>query len=217
MSIAYIPDSVKYRLWGKSAGRCEYDGCNEQLWIDPLTRAEFNQAYIAHIFADSPGGPRYHPEYSERLKSDMTNLMLLCDRHHRLIDLEDVLGHPAERLQVMKLAHESRIEIVSNIAADKPSAVVLYGANIGDHSAVVNYRDAAMAIVPERYPHAVQIPMGLLNSLQTARDAGYWDSERGHLQRHVELHLRPQHCIQCYIVQYGSCRAISEDFIVNIG
>lgn len=52
MSVTYIPESVKIRLWGKAAGRCEYEGCNQPLWLDQLTKAEFNSAYIAHIIPE---------------------------------------------------------------------------------------------------------------------------------------------------------------------
>lgn len=58
MSISYIPEKVKILLWGAAAGRCRYDGCNESLWYDKATKAEFNSAYIAHIIGDKPEEPR---------------------------------------------------------------------------------------------------------------------------------------------------------------
>ena len=131
MSVSYIPENVKIRLWGKAAGRCQYEGCNEPLWYDDLTKAEFNSAYIAHIIADSPNGPRGHTILSEQLKSDLSNLMLMCDKHHRLIDKVDIAGHSIERLQAMKTAHEKRVELLSSILNDKRSHIVLYGARIG--------------------------------------------------------------------------------------
>jgi hypothetical protein len=75
MSVSYIPETVKIRLWGKAGGRCQYDGCNEALWTDSLTQAEFNSAYIAHIIADKPTGPRGDPTLSEQLKADISNLI----------------------------------------------------------------------------------------------------------------------------------------------
>jgi hypothetical protein len=75
-----------------------------------LTQAEFNSAYIAHIIADKPTGPRGDAILSEQLKSDLSNLMLLCNVHHRLIDIADVDGHPADLLRAMKERHEQRIE-----------------------------------------------------------------------------------------------------------
>ena len=121
MSISYIPDKVKIQLSGRSAGRCQYEGCNRPLWLDSLTKVEFNTAYIAHIIADKPDGPRGNAELSEKLKKDISNLMLMCDEHHRLIDRQDLAGHPIERLQKMKLKHETRIELLT--AIDEPCNV----------------------------------------------------------------------------------------------
>ena len=76
MSITHIAEQTRLRLWGKSAGRCQYQGCNRPLWYDSLTKTEFNVAYIAHIIADSPKGPRGDALLSEQLKDDISNLML---------------------------------------------------------------------------------------------------------------------------------------------
>src|SRR5580700_1073415 len=113
MSISYIPETVKIRLWGKAGGRCQYDGCNRPLWLDTLTKVEFNTSYIAHIVADEPSGPRGDALLSKQLKSDLSNLMLLCDEHHRLVDKADVSAHPVDRLIEMKELHEKRIELVT--------------------------------------------------------------------------------------------------------
>ena len=89
------PISVKNQnlLWAISGGRCEYEGCNTPLYMDILTKKKYNKAYIAHIVADSLDGPRGDPERSEKLANEISNLMLLCDPHHTLID-KDVANHP---------------------------------------------------------------------------------------------------------------------------
>lgn len=182
MSVSYIPEKIKFRLWGKAAGRCQYSGCNRPLWLDSLTKAEFNTAYIAHIIADKPNGPRGHPELSKQLKSDISNLMLMCDEHHRLIDREDVAGHPVERLRAMKAEHESRIELLTSIQEEKQSHVLLYGANIGEHSAPLSWKNAAMAMVPSYYPaESTALELGLKNSSFQDSQDNFWDIERDHL------------------------------------
>ncbi len=195
MSVTYIPENVKIRLWGKAAGRCEYEGCNAPLWLDSLTKAEFNTAYIAHIYADSPGGPRYEAEKSEALKSDISNLMLMCDVHHRLIDKAEVDAHPVARLVAMKSAHEERIEIVGGIAADLRSEVILYGANVGEHNAAITWNQAAQAMVPSRYPASSRaVNLGLKNSLDDDRSETYWKQESLHLKTAVDRFVRPILC-----------------------
>ena len=121
MSKSTPPLRVKIQLWRRAAGRCQYEGSNKPLWRDSLTQTEFNTAYIAHIIADTPSGPRGDIQLSEKLKADISNLMLMCDEHHRLIDREDVAGHPVARLLQMKLSHEARIELVTSLAVSKQS------------------------------------------------------------------------------------------------
>jgi len=193
MSVSYIPETVKIRLWGKAGGRCQYDGCNDPLWLDTLTQAEFNAAYIAHIIADKSTGPRGHPTLSEELKADISNLMLLCDVHHRLIDVSDVDGHTVDLLRAMKERHEQRIELVTALGPDRQSHVVLYGASIGNHAAPLSFRKAAQAMIPDRYPaepHPVML--GMVNSALEDRNATYWSAESAQLTSLVSLQLKPR-------------------------
>jgi hypothetical protein len=193
MSISYIPEKVRLRLWGKAGGRCQYEGCNTRLWLDTLTQAEFNVAYIAHIIADSPDGPRGDHLLSEKLKGDLSNLMLLCDAHHRLIDKENVGGHPVERLHEMKALHERRVEISTAIGPDKQSHMLLYGANIGVHSSPLHFQKAAEAMLPERYPAEIPaLTLGMINSSFTDRDAVFWEVESVHLRKMIMQQVRPR-------------------------
>jgi hypothetical protein len=193
MRYRYIPLGIKLRLWAKAAGRCEYLGCNDQLWRDAKTQKELNKAYIAHIIADSPDGPRGDVNRSEQLKFDLSNLMLLCDAHHRLIDKEDVAGHSEERLQEMKRRHEYRVEISSGVDAERMSHVVLYGANIGHHAAVVSMEAATRAMLPEWYPAEPQpITLGMRNAAWDDRTEAFWVGEAANLRALVDERLRPR-------------------------
>jgi len=193
MSISDIPEKVKIRLWGKAAGRCQYDGCNTPLWLDSLTKAEFNTAYIAHIIADKPEGPRGDAALSEKLKADITNLMLMCDEHHRLIDREKVKNHPVERLLKMKRKHEERIELQTAVKENKQSHILLYGANIGQHHASVSWEKATQAMSPDWYPaDSRAIELSLKNSLFSDKEGSYWTLEREHLTRQFSQMVKPR-------------------------
>ncbi|MRR06723.1 MAG: SAVED domain-containing protein [Deltaproteobacteria bacterium] len=184
MSITAIPEQVRFRLWGKAAGRCQYEGCNKPLWLDPLTKTEFNVAYIAHIIADKPKGPRGDSVLSEKLKDDISNLMLMCDEHHRLIDKKDIDGHPVNRLKAMKERHEKRIELLSSIDNDMRSHVLFYAARIGEHYSNISFEIAAMAMVPHFFPtDSRAIELSLKNSSFTDHEATYWHIEEEHLSR----------------------------------
>ena len=62
------------------------------MFYDETTAWEFNAAYIAHIIASNPDGPRGDEIRSHQLSDKIENMMIMCDKHHRLIDREDVLG-----------------------------------------------------------------------------------------------------------------------------
>jgi len=85
-----------------SHGRCMFEGCGENLGFDQLTGTEGNFAYLAHNVASSENGPRGIMGLSEKLSDDPNNVLLLCDKHHRLIDKVAAADYPAERLSRMR-------------------------------------------------------------------------------------------------------------------
>jgi hypothetical protein len=192
MSVSHIPDKVKLRLWGKTAGRCQYPGCNKNLWRDDQTKVEFNTAYIAHIVADKPNGPRGDKLLSKKLARDISNLMLLCDEHHRLIDKEKVDEHPAELLREYKREHENRIEKITDISPDMQTHVLLYGANIGEQSSPLNKQKAYNAIVQNGYypAEADPIELGIRNSAIKDDEDEYWKIEKKNLNKLFDHKVR---------------------------
>jgi len=192
MSHTTVPVSVKLQLWGRAAGRCQYDGCIKPLFLDDVTKIGLNGAYVAHIIADSLGGPRGDPVLSEQLKSDISNLMLLCDVHHRLIDKVDDAGHPVERLRAMKRQHEDRIEVATAVGPEKRSHVLLYGANVGQHASAVSFAKAALAMGPAWYPaEARALELGMRNSAAVDHDPEFWRGEEQQLVRQFNAKVRP--------------------------
>ncbi|MGJ8665163.1 MAG: HNH endonuclease [Patiriisocius sp.] len=162
------------------------------MYKDSLTKAEFNSSYIAHIIADKEGGPRGHATLSEELKDDISNLMLLCDEHHRLIDIKQVEEHPVELLQKMKRKHEQRMELQTDISESKESHVILYGANIGSHSSPVIYKDTLVALSPDLYPsNKGVLELSLSNSSFEDDDPEYWKFEEANLVRKFQQKITP--------------------------
>ncbi len=192
MSVSYIPDWTKQCLWGMAGGRCQYAGCNRPLYRDDWTKAEFNSAYIAHIIADKPDGPRGDPVLSPQLKADLGNLMLLCDPHHRLVDKIDVAGHPAATLCEMKRQHEERISLLTSLRDERASHILLYGARVGEHDAPLSFKRAMAALVPRFRPASERaMELGLRNSSFTDAEKDYWGIEREHLRRQFASLVRP--------------------------
>jgi SMODS-associated and fused to various effectors sensor domain len=193
MSVTNISLTNRYILWGKSAGRCQFRGCNKPLFRDVLTQSEFNQAYIAHIVADVPGGPRGDLIKSDLLKDDISNLMLMCDEHHRLIDKADVAGYPVELLMEMKKEHEGRVNKVSSINSNMHSHIITYKANVGSHTPVITYESVREFLLPTHYPALpAAIDLSLSNSPQRDRDESFWKTELENIETQFRDQLRPK-------------------------
>jgi len=159
-----------------------------------VTQEQVNIAEKAHIYSFSGRGPRGNIGLSGADLHNLSNLMLVCHACHRKVDRKRDGGrYTVSLLQEMKEAHERRIELVSSIAPEKNSHVLLFGANIGDHSSPLNYCDAASALFPSRYPAADRaIELSVHNSALCDRDAGFWQHEAFELRRKFERQVRLQ-------------------------
>lgn len=192
MSVTNAPEKTKLILWGKSGGRCEYRGCNECLYRDSLTQSVFNEAYIAHIVADKANGPRGDAVLSEQLKAELSNLMLMCDAHHRLIDKVEVAHHTVELLREMKREHEERIERLTDIGPNMQSHIILYRANVGEHTPELCY-DSVKEYLPPRYPaESRAIDIGLSKSPQRDTDELFWKTEQDILEKNFNQLVMPR-------------------------
>ena len=194
MSKTSIPDKTVSALWAASGGRCEYRGCNQVLYMDLLTKAISNRAYIAHIVADVPTGPRGDKHRSEKLCKDISNLMLLCDSCHRRIDKDDIAGHPEELLLEMKGKHEKRIEAVTGIDESRATEIVIYRANIGNNTPNIDFKLAVEYVIKKgRYPsNANPIELGMKNSPTRERDAEFWEKEFKSLESNFIRYITPR-------------------------
>lgn len=190
MSHTSIPTKIQWQIWVQAGGRCEYRGCNVPLWKDELTLAKMNRAYLAHIIADSPGGPRGDPILSEELKSEPSNIMLLCDTHHRLIDKIAVDEHPVALLRIYKREHEERIEQLTSLQANLRTEILLFGTRIGERRGEVNYQDACLTVLPNRYPSSEKgISIDLADVNMNELDPGFWDLVQIHIDRELDRYL----------------------------
>ena len=178
-----VKPAVQYMLWGKAAGRCEFYGCNKPLWKSSLTQEQVNIAEKAHIYSFSGGGPRGNEGITDEQLNDLPNLMLVCPEcHAKIDDKHDGGRYTAELLKEWKVAHERRIDIVTGIDPLLKSHVVVYGANIGDHSSPLRYASVAPAVFPERYPAEDRaIELGMVDSLLRDSGAPYWAVESENL------------------------------------
>lgn len=145
-----VPEHTRLKLWVKSAGRCEFSGCNEPVWRNNLTLNDGNFGEVAHIIASSGDGPRGSEE-SVNLQIEFSNLLLLCQRCHKEIDAAPE-KYPAELLRQWKKKHEDRIEIQTSHSGDiHKSTVVLFTVKIKDRITPISPEAYRNAMFP-RYP-----------------------------------------------------------------
>jgi hypothetical protein len=143
---------VQWKLWLLAAGRCEFYGCNEPLWIDTLTLHETNYSNIAHIVSWTKDGPRGDDPMPLDERNDIENLMLACTKHHKLIDSkEHEAKYPKELLLRYKRMHEECISIVTDYKPEAKTTVVRLKANIGTEAVEASNSRMRKAIAP-RYP-----------------------------------------------------------------
>jgi len=190
-----VSSKSRLSVWTLSGGNCQFAGCNKPLLGDLVSgKRGLNKAYIAHIVAEEPGGPRGHIDLSPELADDPGNLMLLCDPHHRLIDIEAVEEYPVSRLQGMKRRHEARIAAVTALGHEGASHVVLYGAKVGEHDCPARFDLAQRALLAagrwSAEPRATHLALSGL--AMDDHEASYWAVQAENLDRQFDAHIRPR-------------------------
>lgn len=147
-----IPKKVENQLWARAAGRCEFRGCNKILYTDDLTKLKDNLSVISHIIAYEKNGPRGHETLSDQLKIDITNLMLTCKDHGKIIDSKEYEEkYSVELLREYKKEHEDRIKLLTGILEDFKTHVLLFFAPIGGRTFNIDQNQIFQALHP-RYP-----------------------------------------------------------------
>jgi hypothetical protein len=170
-----IPLKTQIELWAIAAGRCEFRGCNKPLYLDELTKTRDNLSIISHIIAAEEGGPRGDKIESPRLAKNISNLMLTCRDHGKIIDSkENVPNYPPDLLREYKKEHEERIKILTDIMDTVKSHVLILQAPIDGKSFNIDKTQVHQAILP-KYPakeHPDLIDFSDFADKET--EDGYW-------------------------------------------
>lgn len=157
-----IPPMVQKQLWAKAAGRCEFRGCNKILYLDSLTMKRDNLSVISHIIAYEEYGPRGDAVLSPKLRTDISNLMLTCKDHGKIIDSNEyVVEYPTELLQEFKKEHEDRIKILTGTLENFKTHVLLFLAPIGGRPFNIDQSLLFQAIQPKytatEHPYSIDL------------------------------------------------------------
>lgn len=121
-----MSDAGFARLWARAGGRCQFRGCNCKLYEDELTQSNNNHGQIAHIIAFSPKGARGDKKLSELSDGKESNAMLMCHKHHYLIDYAEPEKYTVEILREMKAEHEAKMEYLQGLMYADVSRALVY-------------------------------------------------------------------------------------------
>jgi hypothetical protein len=188
----HIDQSTRWMLWGKAAGRCEFSGCNRELWKSPVTQEQVNLAEAAHIYAFSSDGPRGNSGIDVEKLNELDNLMLACHDCHKTMDNDgDGDRYSVELLRQWKSEHERRIDIVTGVDPKRKSHVVLYGASIGEHNKPLHFAEAAHALFPDWYPADDRaIALEIIDGIEKDTTPDYWKTQRTNLETKFRLRVK---------------------------
>lgn len=188
-----IEEKVRYLLWAKSAGRCQFNGCNKILYQDEHTQIEMNFAEVAHIIGQGGKGPRSYDElkYDKKYINDISNLMVLCPRDHKLVDKNPDLYSP-EVLREMKAEHENKVRLATEMKIDDTSHVVIYRGRVGAFQPAIEFKGAMQAMFPDYYPadpYALELSMS--GNLAKDNDPKFWDTQAENLEAQFRRTVEP--------------------------
>ena len=185
-----LSDTDTYLLWGRAAGRCEFDGCNKILHRDTYDTKSLNLADRAHIVARKSGAARGDTEKSVELVSSPENVILLCKDCHKRVDSHET-DYPIDMLLAMKAKHEARIELQTGFSDENRSHMITYAANVGELRNPIDCMAAAMSM--NRNGHGVAEPrpidLSLSGSVVIDSNPEYWDLEERNLETKFQQKL----------------------------
>ncbi len=124
-----VKAETRFKVACAAAWRCQFEGCGEDLRQHLTPSMSGNYGYFAHIVASSKEGPRGN-EQSEALADDPNNIMLLCDKCHRLIDRIAPNEYDAEILRTMLERNIQEVNRLLNCLKMPDVEMVVIGGSI---------------------------------------------------------------------------------------
>ncbi len=172
-----ITKSVSQQVCFDAHGRCMFEGCGDDLNLDPVTGVRGNFSTLAHNVASAETGTRGVLYLSGELSNDPGNIMLLCDKHHRVIDTIAKADYPAHRLSEMRRRHcQAATELLNGLSTHPiPGYCVTWPIN-QRYIAVPNAQMVSQALAPigARLDGALHVVTDNDESLRTATTDAFW-------------------------------------------
>lgn len=178
-----VSDKDRKILWARSGNRCAI--CRHVLVVEQTDEdSESVVGEECHIVSGAKGGPRHDSSCPELEMDSLSNLLLLCRIHHKMVD-DQVETYKADVLRAIKSNHEEWVEeklqdqaqdapvrfirIGNEIPAQLPVIVSgkdLLDLAIGCHGAYHDYSD-------DLDEHEVDLVGGFIQNITDWGDIGY--------------------------------------------
>src|ERR1700674_5558571 len=101
-----IRNSELKKLYARSGNVCAFPDCRKVLVSEEGSGPMVVLGEAAHIVAETTGGPRGTSPMTLEERNRSANLLLLCSRHHQLVDAQPAT-YTVEVLKQMKEDHET--------------------------------------------------------------------------------------------------------------
>lgn len=184
---AITPDTAN-QVWADAGGCCMFQGCGHDLSVVPLYNKGARIAYLAHIIASDPCGPRGTDEDSHRLSNVPENIMLMCDAHHRLIDSFAPDRFDAQRLRDMRRHHTAKVRSYRAAMRHRVAQVVTIFGDIGATPTHFPDSEFMEALLSEELSMHPEVKRHLVYQSRDDRTApGFWGNYLREMQLQIGL------------------------------
>jgi len=138
-------DATKIAVWAAAAGRCTF--CNQLVTSNEDLGELVAIGELAHNVGWGRNSPRGDSDLTDDERQAAENLLLLCRTCHKPIDQNGV----KDRFSVMRLAelkreHESRIQALTDIGADRKANIIRLVGPIRGANPELTYETALEAL-----------------------------------------------------------------------
>lgn len=141
-----VDAATRFEVASLAGWRCQFDGCGENLRHHFVPGAAGNYSYFAHIVASSADGPRGDKVKSPLLANAPSNIMLMCDKCHRLIDRVAPARYDADHLNEMRQRNVAEVGKLLDTLRYPAAQMLVIGGNIEGQSFAFDERIAEEAM-----------------------------------------------------------------------
>lgn len=172
-----VDAKVRFEVASLAGWRCQFDGCGEDLRRHFVPGASGNYGYFAHIVASSKDGPRGKEGDCAKLANDPSNIMLMCDKCHRLIDRIAPARYKAAPLREMRENSIVEVRRLLDSLRYPGAQMLVVGGNIEGQSFAFDERVAEEAMWLRQFRSATPRAEWFARNgphLGASNSNGYW-------------------------------------------